>query len=674
VPVDVAFQVTDGVVGFRAGAYDRRHTLVIDPVYEWHTFHGQAQTDEGSAIAIDADGNVYVAGMSYNSLTPGTWNGDAGQPPRHAHSGGPDILVMKLGSDGAYRWHTFYGDADRQWANGIAVDEAGDVYVTGLTDGAQWPGDGGAAPVRYGDADGEHVVVLKLSTDGAYRWHTFYGSWVDEGNAVAARGGSVFVTGRAGGSSGQGWLGMTALHDHSGDGYDLVVLKLAAGDGAYVWHSFYGAPGDDGYDQGRGVALDGDGNVYVTGESLLTWGTPLHGHSDPGTAGKPDTLVLKLSGDGAYRWHTFFGATYATPYWAVGEFGFGVALDGRGGVYVAGQSSATWKGPAGEDPLHAYSGAEDATVLKLDADGAYQWHTFYGSTGHDYGRAIAVDGRSVYVAGDGYGTWAGDLGAAPLHPHGPNRSLAVMKLDTDGAYQWHTFYGADEDVGNGVAANGDGYVVVTGKGNETWNGDGDTPPIHDANSTGYAESFVLKLDERVVPAEGTVGTQFTITGSGYGDRKGRVLVGRAAASVVRWSDTSIVCAVSGRPLRAGPADLVIAPKSRKSIRLDDALVVKAPQVDDLAGRVGSSGEEISVSGTYFGTRKGTLTLETSIGGRTRRTTCRVKAWSMVPATGASACRFLVPKVSRRFAAGDYTIRIRNVVGTSTAPSTLTVEP
>ena len=104
--------------------------------------------------------------------------------------------------------------------------------------------------------------------------------------------------------------------------------------------------------------------------------------------------MLKLNSSGAYQWHTFYGSS------SDDDGGYGIAVDGSGNVYVTGDSDATWNGPAGQNPLHAYSGSYDIFVLKLDSSGAYQWHTFYGSSSWDYGFGIAVDGSgNVYVTG-----------------------------------------------------------------------------------------------------------------------------------------------------------------------------------------------------------------------------------------------------------------------------------
>jgi hypothetical protein len=99
VPVEVAFRVSGGEVGFSVGKYDPSYPLTIDPTYAWHTFYGSSSSDHfdyddwGAGIAVDATGNVYVSGSSYE-----TWNGPAGQNPLHAYSGSGsyDIFVLKI--------------------------------------------------------------------------------------------------------------------------------------------------------------------------------------------------------------------------------------------------------------------------------------------------------------------------------------------------------------------------------------------------------------------------------------------------------------------------------------------------------------------------------------------------------------------------------------------------
>jgi hypothetical protein len=142
------------------------------------------------------------------------------------------------------------------------------------------------------------------------------------------------------------------LNAHSGaSNFDIFVLKLD-NSGSYQWHTFYGGTrvtGNDD-DEGLGIALDGNGNLYVTGHSEATWGTPINTHS-----GLQDIFVLKLNGSGAYQWHTFYGS-------ANSDYGGAIAVDGSDNVYVTGYSMATWG-----SPLHPYSGegGADIVVLKM---------------------------------------------------------------------------------------------------------------------------------------------------------------------------------------------------------------------------------------------------------------------------------------------------------------------
>ena len=479
-PVEVAFKVEGGQIGFGVGIYDRTRELIIDPTYQWHTFYGSAGGSEvGYGMAVDGSGNVYVTGYSY-----ATWDGDGGAAPLHAYSGGFDIFVLKLTSSGAYQWHTFYGSAGAgEFGQGIAVDGSGNVYVTGESD-ATWNGDGGAAPLHAYSSSSD-IFVLKLTSSGAYQWHTFYGSaGGDVGNAIAYDSGNVYVTGESNAIwNGDG--GAAPLHAYSGSS-DIFVLKFTSS-GAYQWHTFYGSAGAGEF--GQGIAADGSGNVYVTGVSDATWNgdgeaPPIHAYS-----GGSDIFVLKLTSSGAYQWHTLYGS--AGGY----DFGGGIAIDGSGNVYVTGQSYLTWNGDGGVAPIHAYSGNRDIFVLKLTSSGAYQWHTFYGSEGGiDVGYGIGVDGSgNVFVAGQSFATWNGDGGAVPIHAYSGGDDIFVLKLTSNGAYQWHTFYGSagGPDVGYGIAVDGSGNVYLAGWSSATWNGDEGVAPLH--AYSGGGDIFVLRL-------------------------------------------------------------------------------------------------------------------------------------------------------------------------------------
>ena len=477
IPVQVAYtKLSDTAIGFATGPYDTTLPLVIDPVYQWHTFYGSGGYDYGTGIAVDTNGNVYVTGNSN-----ATWGS-----PLNPHSGSDDIVVVKLNSSGAYQWHTFYGSSDDDIGYGIAVDTSGNVYVTGYSN-ATW---GSPLNSHSGIWD---MVVVKLDSSGAYQWHTFHGSdsydW-SYGIAVDTSG-NVYVTGYSYATWG------SPINPHSGD-WDMVVVKLDSS-GAYQWHTFHGSSDSD---CGYGIAVDTSGNVYVTGYSSATWGSPLNSHS-----GNWDIVVVKLDSSGVYQWHTFHGSINT-------DGGYGIAVDTDGNVYVTGHSTATWG-----TPLAPYNGVYDIVVVKLNSSGAYQWHTFYGSGsyGSSYGIAVDTNGN-VYVTGGSNATWG-----SPISSHSGGDDIVIIKLNSSGAYQWHTFHGSSNyDWGFGIAVDVGGNVYVTGVSDATWGS-----PLN--SHSGNNDIVVLKLARAVVPTEGTIGTQLTINGSGFTDKKGKVLINGIAA-------------------------------------------------------------------------------------------------------------------------------------------------
>ena len=123
--------------------------------------------------------------------------------------------------------------------------------------------------------------------------------------------------------------------------------------------------------------------------SNATWGTPVNAH-----AGAYDAFSAKLDSSGVMQWNTFMGSSS-------NDYGYGIATDSSGNMYVAGYSYGTWG-----TPVNAYTGSSDAFSAKLASSGVMQWNTFLGSSSDDYGYAIALDNSgNVYMAGYGSYSW-----------------------------------------------------------------------------------------------------------------------------------------------------------------------------------------------------------------------------------------------------------------------------
>ena len=143
------------------------------------------------------------------------------------------------------------------------------------------------------------------------------------------------------------------------------------------------------------IAVDGSGNVYVSGSSDATWGSPVRAYTS-----NYDAFAAKLNSSGALTWNTFLGGSGD-------DNGRAIAVDGSGNVYVGGFSDATWG-----SPVRPYTSDEDAFAARLDSSGALIWNTFLGGSGFDSGCAIAVDGSGkVYVSGFSDATWGSPVQA-----------------------------------------------------------------------------------------------------------------------------------------------------------------------------------------------------------------------------------------------------------------------
>jgi len=159
----------------------------------------------------------------------------------------------------------------------------------------------------------------------------------------------------------------------------------------------------------------------------------------------------------------------------------------------------------------------------------------------------------------------------------------------------------------------------------------------------------------VSPAGGAIGTEISITGSGYGARRGRVSIGTAALKILTWTDELIHGQLT-KALPAGTYDVKIQPQFRGAVPIviEHGFVVLPPEIDSVDPTIGSFNEQITLKGYYFGTKRGKVTL----GGKN----CRVLSWTMDPGTGGSEVNFVVP---RGLIPGDHELNIINGTGSDT---------
>ena len=443
------------VYAFEVDAYEKEYALIIDPTLVYATYLGGGRDDEGLGIAVDGSGSCYVTGWTQSSNFPITadpyqgslkggtdvfitkvnatgddlvyatylggdrddqgigitvdgsgscyvtgWTKSADFPTVNAYqdalTGKEDAFVAKLSTAGdRLVYATYLGGSRPDKGAMIAVDDAGQGYVTGWTQSTDFPTENPFQPSLSGNAD---AFVTKFSATGNGLVYATYlgGSASDEGFGIAVDGsGHCYVT---------GWTGS---HDFptqnpfqaslKGDADAFVTKFNAAGDGL-VYATYLGGSYRDagalGLDYGFGITVNDSGHCYVVGwtDSL---DFPTHNPFQGSRGGDFDAFVTKFNaaGDGL-AYGTYLGG-------GLSDYGIGIALDDSGHCYVTGLTDS-FDFPITEDAFQASrAGVYDGFVTALNAAGnSLYYATYLGGNKDDSVEAVALDASgNAYVTG-----------------------------------------------------------------------------------------------------------------------------------------------------------------------------------------------------------------------------------------------------------------------------------
>ncbi len=338
-------------VGFRTGAYDKSKPLIIDPVLSYSTYLGAGGSETGWAIAVDSSGSAYIAGQTNSTNFPTTQ--DAFQK---SSTGAGDVFVIKLNPAGnALIYSTYIGGGGEDFGFGVAVDAAGNAYVTGQTSSPNFPTTPGAFQTMYGGGASD-AFVLKLNPSGsALVYSTYLGAgaggiveFFDEtAKAIAVDAtGAAYVTGETLSPNfplvnpfqSQFRSGLCLFDDFGSPCTDAFVAKLNPAGTALVYSTYLGGNGTD---TGTGIVVDAAGAAYVTGLTAardfpITPGAfqTQAGGSSTGRGFSGDAFVTKLAPSGS-------SLVYSTYLGGGGDDkSSGIAIDSEGSAYVGGTTDS----------------------------------------------------------------------------------------------------------------------------------------------------------------------------------------------------------------------------------------------------------------------------------------------------------------------------------------------
>jgi hypothetical protein len=441
----------DNAYGFDIGQYDDKNELIIDPLFllNHSTYLGGDYDDRADAIAVDSSGYIYTTGRTYSDDFPIE---SAYQETKDTYW---DVFITKIAPNfSKLIYSTYVGGDDYDYGIGIAVNTLGEVYVAGHTYSTDFPlknayqtefhgsiiitdgfllklnsaGDDLIYSTYLGGSSNEYVTGIGIDTSGnctvgGYTYSTDFPTWnaysSTSGGGIDAfvvkfnssGNGLVYSTYLGGGDNDNAYglsidgssnayiTGETdsddfptanAYNDTYSGNWDIFITKLNASGGL----NFSTYLGSTGRDEGYGIAVDTNDDVYVTGltDSLAF---PTKSAYSNSLTGEEDIFITKLNRTGN-------GIIYSTFLGGSGDdSGRAIVVDGIGDVYITGMTKSS-DFPMWRSYNETFGGDRDSFILKINSTGSgVNFSSYIGGSDYEIGRGIAIaPSGAVYITGD----------------------------------------------------------------------------------------------------------------------------------------------------------------------------------------------------------------------------------------------------------------------------------
>ncbi len=467
-----AFKEYNNGIGYSLGNYNKSKTLIIDPVINWATYFGGSDGDHINGLEIDNQTNVIVSGFTLSKNFPVTTS--------TAYKGAYDIFIAKFDYNGKRLWSTYYGGLLTDYAEGLSLDYANKIYVTGFTWDKNFPVSSNCfqSTFKGGQNDG---FLLKFTKDGVREWATYIGGERDE-HLYGVTVDQQFNVTVAGWSNSRLYPNDSVSLTPKSSFEDAVVTSFNA-DGTFRWSRFFAG---DSIDVAQGIVTAQNNDYIITGytNSLGFEVTPNAYQSYSG--GSYEAFYARLSIAGNLIYSTYFGGNgndYATA----------ISIDKSDNCYVGGYTMSKNFPIVSKAYQSVYSGNTDGFMAKFNPNGLVNWSSYFGGSEEDYVNGINSDRNgNVLLTGQS---------SSPNFPTTINAYQKIKKGNTD-AYAakfssdlklpyWVTFYGgAAEDGGFNIAA--DYYMSVYISGETTSADFPVTPGSFQTKHGGFYDGFIFK--------------------------------------------------------------------------------------------------------------------------------------------------------------------------------------
>jgi Beta-propeller repeat len=316
----------------------------------YSSYLGGSGDDFGVGIAVDSSGNAYITGQTDSTDFP-TVN-----PLQAANGGSLDTFVAKINSTGsALFYSTYLGGSDFDFGYGIAVDNSGNAYITGITYSTDFPT---LNPLQAAYGGGiEDAFVAKINSTGSALVYSTYlgGSDRDYGYGITVdNSGNAYITGTTWSTDFPTVNPLQAAH--GGGIEDAFVAKINSAGSALVYSTYLGGSS---FDDGLRIAVDSSGNAYITGS---TWSTdfptvnPLQKNYGGGVY---DAFVAEINPTGsALVYSTYLGGSDS-------DYGYDITVDSSGNAYITGVTLSTDFPTVNPLQKNSAGGGEEGFVAKI---------------------------------------------------------------------------------------------------------------------------------------------------------------------------------------------------------------------------------------------------------------------------------------------------------------------
>jgi Beta-propeller repeat len=423
---------------------------------------GGSALDSANAVAVDAAGNIYVAGETASANFP-----TVGSP--RGFAGVSDAFVVKLDPTGTVLFYsTLIGGSEADSATAIGVDAGGNVWITGETLSDDFPTTPDA--VLRTPAGASDAFLAKLDPSGAVLLYAtrLGGEGFDRGNAIAVgTGGEVAVAGRTGSTSFPVTAGAVQPFQRGGD-FDAFVSRFDS-TGQLTLSTYLGGAEND---AAFGVALDG-GAVWIVGGTRSP-DFPATSGAYQSTNFATDAFATKLDAAGGFVYSTFLGGSFV-------DRANAIAVDSAGHAFVAGQAGSPDFPTVNAVQATFGGGANDAFLAELDSsrsgDASLVFSTFLGGSGDDRASGVAIRAVGLSLAGQ---ISTGDAFVARFRTSGAPALIETTVLG-----------GSGNDNANAVTMTPSGDAVAVGRTDSIG-----FPPVAARFGTGGGtDAFLVRIGE-----------------------------------------------------------------------------------------------------------------------------------------------------------------------------------